>query len=274
MIISEWWQDPLSDDIYATLKHKEEEIPRYLAQSPQLHQRRYLVDWAAEICDQFSLCYTTRHLAIHLLDFFMDNFFIDLDRIFLVVLGCILVASKYEEKEVDIPRWPQLNNYIHNSTFTGLEFVQMEITLLTFFKWQVGIPTAAHFTDYFLMISLKAIMVHCESPNWVNQIQYFMAKYIDYFLEISLQDQTYRKYRPSLVAAASITASRICLNIPPSWPKEMEQASGYLWEEIEDPVCRMLESQKVDRNKDETQKSTPPPTKMPLKAPDSGYRST
>ena len=89
-----WCHDPLARDIHCTLRHKEGQLPTFLAQSPQLSSRRYLVDWLAIICDKYQLCPTARHLAVMLLDFFMDKFDIIDQQLRLVALGCLLVASK------------------------------------------------------------------------------------------------------------------------------------------------------------------------------------
>ena len=93
----EWWTNSLVTDIHNTLRRKEMEllsIP-YLAQSPQLHMRRYLVDWIAVISENFSLSAPTRHLAIYLLDYTMDRFDIEEKVIYLVAIVCLLVAGEF-----------------------------------------------------------------------------------------------------------------------------------------------------------------------------------
>ena len=44
------------------------------------------------------------HLAVYLLDFFMDNFDVSRNQLNLVAMGCLSVAAKFEEKEEDIPK--------------------------------------------------------------------------------------------------------------------------------------------------------------------------
>ena len=44
------------------------------------------------------------HLAVYLLDFFMDNFDVSRNQLNLVAMGCLSVSSKFEEKEEDIPK--------------------------------------------------------------------------------------------------------------------------------------------------------------------------
>lgn len=45
------WNEGLADDIYHVLRNKEQNLPFYFAQSPELHLRRKLVDWLASMWD-------------------------------------------------------------------------------------------------------------------------------------------------------------------------------------------------------------------------------
>lgn len=50
--------------------------------------------------------------------------------------------------------------------------------------------------------------------------------------QFSISEHTFRNYLPSLVAASCIAASRLSLNLTPSWPKSLELMSGYYLEEL------------------------------------------
>lgn len=89
-----WWLDPIAIDIHNNFRRQEDNLPVYYARSPQIESRRYLVDWLAVICDRFDVCPTGRHLAVTLLDYFMDKFEIEPQQLQLVALGCLLVAGK------------------------------------------------------------------------------------------------------------------------------------------------------------------------------------
>ena len=93
-IQEDWWKNPLAEDIHLCLRNKEDQLLAYSAQSPQLTYRRYLVDWVAVICEEFQLCNTAKHLAITLMDYFMDNYDIDHHLLKLVALGSLLVACE------------------------------------------------------------------------------------------------------------------------------------------------------------------------------------
>ena len=59
-------------------------------------------------------------------------------------------------------------------------------------------------------------------------------------LYIFFSEHTFRSYLPSLVAASCIAASRISLQLTPTWPKGLELMSGYCIEELLPCVHLML----------------------------------
>ena len=91
----EWWKSSLAKEIHSSLLQKELKLPKFSGSSPQLMSRRCLVDWLAVICDRYRVCRTARHLAVALLDYFMDRFVIVEEKLKLVGLGCLLVAGEW-----------------------------------------------------------------------------------------------------------------------------------------------------------------------------------
>ena len=74
---------------------------------------------------RYNLCQPARHLAVALLDFFMDNLDIQTKHLHLVAIGCLLVSCKFEEQEVKIPRASDLNELVHSPGYTNLEYLQV-----------------------------------------------------------------------------------------------------------------------------------------------------
>ena len=64
--------------------------------------------------------------------------------------------------------------------------MQMELVLLEFFQWNICYPTAAHFSDYLRESSLVCRSRSKQYPLSAELLELF-EKYINYFLEISLQ---------------------------------------------------------------------------------------
>ena len=93
-IEQEWWKDKLAEDIYTNLKLKELTLPTYYGKSSHLWLRRHLVDWLSVIVGELGICSTAHHLAIYLLDYFMDNMQIEKYYLHLMALCCLLVAGE------------------------------------------------------------------------------------------------------------------------------------------------------------------------------------
>ncbi|XP_042192786.1 cyclin-J [Callorhinchus milii] len=233
----QWWKGQLAVDIHQALRNKEVKLTPYKSQSPQLNLRRYFADLLAIISNHFCLCPTTRHLAIYLLDLFMDRCNISVQQLHVVALSCLLLASKFEEKEECVPKLEQLNSLgcmtNMNLALSKQNLLQMELLLLETFQWNLCLPTAAHFIDYYLTAAVHTSDVHNGWPMvCLEKIKVYMHKYSDYFLEVSLQDHGFLNYAPSLVAAACIAASRAVLRLSPPWPTRLHCLTDYTWDSL------------------------------------------
>lgn len=69
-------------------------MPSYKGQSPQLNLRQYFADLIAIVSNHFRLCPAARHLAVYLLDLFMDRYDLTVQQLHMVSLSCLLLASK------------------------------------------------------------------------------------------------------------------------------------------------------------------------------------
>lgn len=130
----QWWKGQLAADIYQALRFKvglknsewaqlaptrahrwqqaptckyqlpdclffqELKLPPYKAQSPQLSLRRYFADLVAIVSNHFRLCPAARHLAVYLLDLFMDRYNVTVQQLHVVSLSCLLLASKFPSR--------------------------------------------------------------------------------------------------------------------------------------------------------------------------------
>ncbi|XP_008114968.1 cyclin-J [Anolis carolinensis] len=241
----QWWKGQLAADIHQALRYKELKLPSYKGQSPQLNLRRYFADLIAIVSNRFRLCPAARHLAVYLLDLFMDRYDISIQQLHVVALSCLLLASKFEEKEDSVPKLEQLNNLgcmtNMNLVLTKQNLLHMELLLLETFQWNLCLPTAAHFIDYYLSIAVHESDLHDGWPMvCLEKTKLYMAKYADYFLEVSLQDHAFLNYAPSLVAAACVASSRIILRLSPTWPARLHRLTAYSWDFLVPCIERLL----------------------------------
>lgn len=64
----------------------------------------------------------------------------------------------------------------------------MELLLLETFQWNLYLPTAAHFIEYYLPVAVNETDLHDGWPmTCMEKTMLYMSKYADYFLEVSLQ---------------------------------------------------------------------------------------
>nr|XP_033783126.1 cyclin-J-like protein [Geotrypetes seraphini]XP_033783127.1 cyclin-J-like protein [Geotrypetes seraphini]XP_033783128.1 cyclin-J-like protein [Geotrypetes seraphini] len=262
----QWWKGQLAADIHQTLRIKELKLPAYRAHSPQLAMRRYFADLLAVLCNRYQLCPTARHLAVYLLDLFMDHYDVAVKQLYVIALSCLLLASKFEDKEDKVPKLDHLNNLGFmcslNLVIDKKELLKMELLVLECFNWNLCLPTPAHYIDYYLLASVGSNDLHNGWPiTYLAKIKIFMEKYTHYFLEVSLQDHAFLGFRPSVVAAACISASRICLQISPSWTTQLQLLTAYSLEHL--AVCVDLLLMAHDNDAKEADKAKSHSTTLP-----------
>ncbi|KAG7999318.1 Cyclin-J [Nibea albiflora] len=168
----QWWKGQLAADIYQALRYKELKLPSYKGQSPQLNLRRYFADLIAIVSNRFRLCPAARHLAIYLLDLFMDRYDVTVQQLHMCVTVealhgvdlLLLIAGKFEEREDRVPKLETLNSLgcmsSMNLVLTKQGLLHMELLLLETFQWNLYLPTAAHFIEYYLSIAVHEGDLH------------------------------------------------------------------------------------------------------------------
>jgi len=110
---------------------------------------------------------------------------------------CRIGAAKFEDSENNVPRLSELNHLLSSATtntpttqFTSQQFLAMELRILQVFSWNIALPTAAHFNDFYLVDAVTADdffegqSLGCHATTTARST---VAKYVNYFLEISLQ---------------------------------------------------------------------------------------
>uniref|UniRef100_UPI003D0A422D cyclin-J-like protein isoform 2 n=1 Tax=Mus musculus TaxID=10090 RepID=UPI003D0A422D len=89
-----WWEGRVASDVHCTLREKELKLPTFRAHSPLLKSRRFFVDILTLLSRHCHLCPSARHLAIYLLDHFMDQYNITTSKqLYTVAVSCLLLAN-------------------------------------------------------------------------------------------------------------------------------------------------------------------------------------
>ncbi|XP_057265840.1 cyclin-J-like protein [Pezoporus wallicus] len=241
----EWWKEDLAADIHHTLRMKELKLPVYKARSPQIGMRRYFVDVLTVLSNHCNLCPTARHLAIYLLDLFMDRYDVTAQQLCIISFFCLRLASKFEDREDKVPKLALLNNLAYmckvNVVLNKQDLLAIELLLLEIFDWNLCMPTPAHYIDYYLYMSIGENELYNGWPiTSPTEAKDFLEKYAYYFLDFSVQDPTFLHFRPSLIAAACVCAARICMQVSPVWTMHLEWLTCYSLEHLAPCIEMML----------------------------------
>lgn len=156
--------------------------------------RGILVDWLIEVHTRFHLLPETLFLAVNIIDRFLSAKVVQLDRLQLVGVTAMFIASKYEEVLS-----PHVANFRHvaDDGFTEAEILSAERYVLTALNYDLSYPNPMNF--------LRRIS---KADNYDIQTR-TLGKYL---MEISLLDHRFMQYLPSHIAAASMFLARMILD--------------------------------------------------------------
>jgi G2/mitotic-specific cyclin 1/2 len=156
--------------------------------------RGILVDWLIEVHTRFRLLPETLFLAVNIIDRFLSAEVVALDRLQLVGVTAMFIASKYEEVLS-----PHVANFSHvaDETFSDKEILDAERHILATLNYDISYPNPMNF--------LRRIS---KADNYDVQAR-TLAKYL---MEISLLDHRFMRYRQSHIAAAAMYLARMVLD--------------------------------------------------------------
>ncbi|XP_059644235.1 G2/mitotic-specific cyclin C13-1-like [Cornus florida] len=194
--------------------------------------REILLDWLVEVADEYKLVSETLYLTVSYIDRFLTEHPLSRNKLQLLGVSCMLVASKYEEIT---PPHVEDFCYITDNTYTKEEVVNMERNVLKFLNFEMGTPT----TKSFLRIFTRA----AQDNGKVSDLQFeFLSCYL---AEISLLDYDCLCFLPSVVAASVVFISRFIIqpDMHP-WNLALQQYSGYEPSDLKDCVLTIYDLQK------------------------------
>ncbi|KAK2764858.1 G2/mitotic-specific cyclin [Emmonsiellopsis sp. PD_33] len=196
--------------------------PNYIDHQEELEwkMRGILVDWLIEVHTRFRLLPETLFLAVNIIDRFLSAEVVALDRLQLVGVTAMFIASKYEEVLS-----PHVANFSHvaDETFSDKEILDAERHVLATLNYDISYPNPMNF--------LRRIS---KADNYDIQTR-TLGKYL---MEISLLDHRFMGYPQSHVAAAAMYLARLILDRGP-WDATLAHYAGYTKEEIL-PVFQLM----------------------------------
>ncbi|CAK9145169.1 unnamed protein product [Ilex paraguariensis] len=216
------------------MEAKRRPLPDYIEKVQKdvsANMRGVLVDWLVEVAAEYKLLSDTLYLTVSYIDRFLSMNVLNRQRLQLLGVTSMLIASKYEE--INPPHVEDFC-YITDNTYSKEEVVQMEADVLKSLKFEMGNPTIKTFLRRFTTVGQ-------EDYNTSN----LQLEFLGYYLaELSLLDYCCIRFLPSLVAASVIFLSRFTLRpkLHP-WSSALQQYSGYKPVDLKDCVCLIHELQ-------------------------------
>lgn len=182
--------------------------------------RAILIDWLNEVTEEFSLKKETLCIAVNYADRYLSKVLVPRNRLQLVGVSSMLIASKMEEI---IP--PTIDDfvYITDNTYTRDEVIKMELAILNELRYELTAVTMRDFVGIYLRMAPADKLV---------------CMLTDYFVELTLQEYMFLRWAPSMVAASAVvlalfTAEAQC------WSETLAYYTQYQPHELNDCIREM-----------------------------------
>ncbi|PAN21096.1 hypothetical protein PAHAL_3G440000 [Panicum hallii] len=204
-----------------------------LQQDITTSMRGLLIDWLVEVSEEYKLVADTLYLTVYLIDQFLSQNCIQMQKLQLLGITSMLIASKYEEFCA-----PSVEEFciITDSTYQKAEVLEMERKVLDDLGFHLSVPT----TNMFLRRFLRAAQASCIAPSST------LCYLANYLAELTLIDYGFLKFLPSVVAASSVFLARWTLNQSDHpWNPTLEHYTSYKSSNIRMCVCAL---QKLQHN--------------------------
>ena len=143
--------DEYFDDIVSELKNKEEKyLPKenYMANQKDINHRMraILIDWLIDVHIKYKMVPQTIYISVNLIDRFLSENKTNRDKLQLVGVASMFIASKYEEIYP-----PELKDfvYITDKAYVKSEVLEMEYKMLKYLNFDITFPTQWSFLEIF-----------------------------------------------------------------------------------------------------------------------------
>lgn len=190
-------------EIYEYLTHlqnKHRIDPNYLNQSDiSPSMRELLIGWMSEVSIEFQLMNETHFLAVTIVDQFLSKHQVARDKLQLVGMSAMFLASKYEEIY-----HPPIEDFVYVSakTYDREEMVAMELLMLRTLQFDLSFVTPLQFLRRYSKAASSEPRMHACCK---------------YFLELALPKYAMLAYSASMIAASAVYLSRMLAGKKPVW---------------------------------------------------------
>jgi G2/mitotic-specific cyclin-B, other len=180
--------------------------------------RAILIDWLNEVHFKFKLMPETLYLTVNLIDRYLERKPVIRQKLQLVGVTAMLLASKYEEIFA-----PEVRDfvYITDKAYTREQILEMEAWMLRVLEFRISVPTPYVFLNRFLKAA--------EADARVTLLA-------TYLVERCLQEYKMIAHTPSKLAAAAVNIAVRTLKGRAAWNNTLTFFSGYTEDELRGSV--------------------------------------
>jgi len=176
--------------------------------------RAILVDWLIEVHRMFKLMPETLFLAVNIIDRYLSIRIVGRDKLQLVGITSMLIASKYEE--IYAPCCGDFV-YISDGAYTKDQILMMEQQMLNALQFNLLHPSPLHFLRRFSKAAGSDYTIHT------------LCKYL---IELMLLEVKFVKFTASQIAAGAVYVARVMTDRSPCWTSTLEHYTTYAENDI------------------------------------------
>ncbi|CAI9115443.1 OLC1v1016345C1 [Oldenlandia corymbosa var. corymbosa] len=193
------------------------------------NMRAILIDWLVEVAEEYRLVPETLYLTVNYIDRYLSGNVMDRQRLQLLGVACMMIASKYEE--ICAPQVEEFC-YITDNTYFKDEVLEMESAVLNYLKFEMTAPTVKCFLRRFVRAAQGMVVHEAQSLQ--------LECLANYIAELSLLEYSMLCYAPSLIAASTIFLAKYILapaNRP--WNSTLRHYTQYQPSDLHDCVMAL-----------------------------------
>lgn len=173
----------------------------------------------------------------------MDRHRIAVERLSLVVLCCLGIASKLEDRDQDVPKYSDLNSQINN-VYCVSDYQKLEWMIIQSFDCRLIYPTAAVFVEYYIEASVSEWDYQNSDKRYNScaDLKFAVAGSVFELLDMTVNDCDMVQMLPSKLSAACLAAARNLNQIENIWTTELVLLTNYLFKDIERVMMALLKN--------------------------------
>jgi len=183
--------------------------------------RGILFDWLVEVAEEYKLKPATLYLTISIIDRYLSDNLLKRDRLQLVGVSSMLIASKIEEMYP-----PRVSDFvfISDNSYTKAEILKMEKKIISSLGPRVRTPTTYTFLERF-QVAGRADEEVCQLSNYLG--------------ELALISYSFLRHEPRKIAASVIAVALHTTECAP-WSDALQAATHFNLPQLRDCMTDVL----------------------------------